>query len=110
MSPSDFQAYAQTPSQQAAHQPAPILTTPTAHLNQFLTNMLQVAWYDESPPPLSGVPSHQHDLYFLYTITGLVLIGPWPQYNGFPQEVGDHYCGWAYLTPDQLPLTKECLQ
>lgn len=109
MSPSDFQAYAQTPSQQATHQPAPIPTaTKASHLNKFLTNMLRVAWYNEFPPP--NTHEQPNSLYFLYTISGIVLIGPWPQHNGFPQEMNEHYCGWAYLTQDQLPLIRECLQ
>ena len=113
MSPSTFAAYEQTPSQQARHRPRPISpsTPPTSHLNKFLTNMHQVAWYDQDPPPNSHIPSHASDLYFLSTITGLVLIGPWPiTPAGFPQEMNEHYCGWAHLTADQLPLTQECMQ
>ena len=109
-----FETYASTPSQTSLHVSTPLPISPllplSAYLNPHLTNMHTLLWFDEEPPPQTYIVNtadlnYSPPLYYLYTITGLILIGPWPiTPQGHPQPVNEHYAGWAYLTEDHLPL------
>ena len=68
----------------------------TLEVDAVLTNLTifnydALVWEMEKEPVY--VPDSAPQLLHLYTITGLILIGYWPQ-GGL---IGEHYTAWAHL-------------
>lgn len=82
----------QTPPQnQQAYYAADVeLTTPTQA--EYIHNFSDLEWDTEHEPH----PTSPTQLYHLLTITGLMVIAPYPEEH----TLGEHYIAWAPLTSE----------
>ena len=73
-----------------AHDISPPQTSQAA---DYIHNFSNIPWNDSDEPD----PTQPTKLYYLLTITGLLLIAPYPHNN---HCLGEHYLAWAPLTSE----------
>jgi hypothetical protein len=69
--------------------------TPTTH-QDFIHNFSDLNWDHENEPN----PTTPTQLFHLLTITGMLLIGTYPETH----TLGEHYIAWAPLSTTELIL------
>lgn len=66
--------------------------SPTQQEQTYIHSFSNLDWDTDTEP----MPSTPHQLYHLLTLTGLMLIAPYPSTH----TLGEHYIAWAPLTSE----------
>ena len=65
---------------------------PTLEQTTYIHNFTNIMWHmDEGP-----IPDHPAQLFHLLTITGLLIVGTYPEEH----TLGEHYLAWAPLSSE----------